>query len=270
MSRVPFRFTINVYRGCSHACRWCFARPTHEYLNLDAGRDFERVIVVKVNAVDRLRAEIASRRWGGDHIAMGTNTDPYQRAEGRYKLTRGVLEVLTAAGNPFSLLTKSSLILRDLDLLKEANERSGARAVRAASSSGSTRSTTTCGSDSVHVRGPRALTKVRQAEATHTGFVLVALVLCLAASVSVLLWPRGEASYSGIGTTSSQGQGEEETSATSRPLTGDLEATDVAFFAVPVVIAAAPLVVRRRRGAIVARGIAASLLFMWVLFLAFA
>jgi DNA repair photolyase len=122
-SRVPFRHTINVYRGCSHACTYCFARPTHEYLNLNAGRDFERVIVVKVNAVELLRAELRPRRWDRDHIAMGTNTDPYQRCEGRYRLTRGVIETLTAAGNPFSILTKSSLVLRDLDLLGEAQAR---------------------------------------------------------------------------------------------------------------------------------------------------
>lgn len=120
---LPFDYTINVYRGCSHACTYCFARPTHEYLNLDAGRDFERVIVVKVNAVEVLRAELR-RGWCGAPIAMGTNTDPYQRAEGRYRLTRGVIETLTAAANPFSVLTKSPLVLRDLDVLVEAAARS--------------------------------------------------------------------------------------------------------------------------------------------------
>src|SRR5579884_1371117 len=74
-SRMPFRYTINAYRGCSHACTFCFARPTHEYLGLDTGRDFETKIVVKVNAVERVRAELASRRWAGEAIAMGTNTD---------------------------------------------------------------------------------------------------------------------------------------------------------------------------------------------------
>jgi DNA repair photolyase len=123
VSRVPFRYTINVYRGCSHACSYCFARPTHEYLDLDAGRDFERVIVVKTNAVELLRHELRPSRWAGEHIAMGTNTDPYQRAEGRYRLTRGVIEVLTEHANPFSILTKSSLVLRDLDLLRAAHER---------------------------------------------------------------------------------------------------------------------------------------------------
>lgn len=119
-SPVPFRYTINAYRGCSHACVFCFARPTHEYLGLDPGTDFDRVIVVKTNAVERLRAELAPSRWGGHHIAMGTNTDPYQRAEGKYHLTSGIIEVLSAARNPFSILTKGTLVLRDLDLLVEA------------------------------------------------------------------------------------------------------------------------------------------------------
>ena len=79
-SPVPFRYTINAYRGCSHACTYCFARPTHAYLDLDPSTEFDRVIVVKTNAVERLRAELRPKRWRGDPIAMGTNTDPYQRA----------------------------------------------------------------------------------------------------------------------------------------------------------------------------------------------
>jgi DNA repair photolyase len=98
----------------------CFARPTHDYLGLGIGEDFERKIVVKVNAVERLRAELAAGRWAGHHIAMGTNTDPYQRCEGKYHLTQGIVRVLGEAANPFSILTKSTLILRDLDLLAEA------------------------------------------------------------------------------------------------------------------------------------------------------
>jgi DNA repair photolyase len=127
-SRMSFRYTINAYRGCSHACAYCFARPTHEYLNLDIGRDFERRIVVKVNAVERVRAEVQAKRWAGDLIAMGTNTDPYQRCEGKYRLTRGIVGVLGEARNPFSILTKSTLILRDLDVLAEAAERTEVRA----------------------------------------------------------------------------------------------------------------------------------------------
>jgi DNA repair photolyase len=126
-SRMPFSHTINVYRGCSHACTYCFARPTHEYLGLGIGEDFERKIVVKVNAVERLRAELAARRWAGHHIAMGTNTDPYQRCEGKYHLTRGVVEVLGEAANPFSILTKSTLVLRDLDVLAAASRRTEVR-----------------------------------------------------------------------------------------------------------------------------------------------
>src|SRR5215510_8279052 len=122
-----FHYTINAYRGCSHACTYCFARPTHTYLDLDADRDFERRIVVKVNAVPLLRAELQPRRWGGDLIAMGTNTDPYQRAEGKYRLTRSIVEVLTEVANPFSILTKSTLVLRDLDLLAEAARRTQVR-----------------------------------------------------------------------------------------------------------------------------------------------
>ncbi|MFN2606390.1 MAG: radical SAM protein [Acidimicrobiales bacterium] len=127
-SRMPFRYTINAYRGCSHACTYCFARPTHEYLGMDAGEDFERRIVVKVNAVDRLRAELAPGRWAGEHIAMGTNTDPYQRCEGKYRLTRGIVGVLAEAANPFSILTKSTLILSDLELLADAARRTRVRA----------------------------------------------------------------------------------------------------------------------------------------------
>jgi DNA repair photolyase len=122
-SRMPFRFTINAYRGCSHACSYCFARSTHLHLNLGLGEDFERRIVVKVNAVERVRAEVAARSWGGQHIAMGTNTDPYQTCEGRYRLTRGIVQALGEAGNPFSILTKSTLILRDLDVLADAARR---------------------------------------------------------------------------------------------------------------------------------------------------
>jgi DNA repair photolyase len=122
-SKLPFRFTINAYRGCSHACVYCFARPTHEYLGLNLAEDFERRIVVKVNAVERLEADLRSPKWKGDHIAMGTNTDPYQKAEAKYHLTRGIVEVLGRHENPFSILTKSTLVLRDLDVLLRAAQR---------------------------------------------------------------------------------------------------------------------------------------------------
>ena len=119
---LPFDWTINPYRGCSHACVYCFARPTHTYLDMNAGRDFENKIVVKVNAPEVLRRELAAKRWKGEHIAMGTGTDPYQRAEGRYRLMRGIMEALIDHRNPFSILTKGTLILRDLDLLERAAE----------------------------------------------------------------------------------------------------------------------------------------------------
>lgn len=121
--RFGFNWTINTYRGCSHACVYCFARPTHEYLNLNTGSDFDSQIVVKTNAVELVQAETAPGRWAGESIAMGTNTDPYQPAEGKYRLTRGVVEVLTERANPFSILTKSTLVLRDLDLFVEAARR---------------------------------------------------------------------------------------------------------------------------------------------------
>jgi len=117
---MPFSWTINPYRGCSHACVYCFARPTHTYLNMDPGRDFETKIVVKVNAPQVLRRELAAPRWNGDHVAMGTATDPYQRAEGRYRLMPGIIAALGGARNPFSILTKGTLILRDLEPLVEA------------------------------------------------------------------------------------------------------------------------------------------------------
>ena len=124
-SQMPFRWTINPYRGCTHACAYCFARPTHTYLDLDAGRDFEREIVVKVNAPERLRVELARPSWKGEHVALGTNTDPYQWVEGRYKLMRGIWQAMIDARNPGSVLTKSPLLLRDLDLMHELNAAGG-------------------------------------------------------------------------------------------------------------------------------------------------
>jgi DNA repair photolyase len=122
-SRMPFRWTVNPYRGCSHACLYCFARPTHTYLDFNAGRDFEKEIVVKVNAPERLRLELARPSWNGEHVALGTNTDPYQWVEGRYRLMPGIWEAFRDAANPCSVLTKSPLLLRDLDVMREINER---------------------------------------------------------------------------------------------------------------------------------------------------
>lgn len=122
-SMVPFGWTINPYRGCSHACVYCFARPTHTYLDLDAGDDFDRQIIVKVNVADVLRTELAKPAWRHEHVALGTNTDPYQRAEGRYSLMPGIIDALTASGTPFSILTKGTLLRRDLPQLAEAATR---------------------------------------------------------------------------------------------------------------------------------------------------
>ncbi|HTP20257.1 MAG TPA: hypothetical protein VMJ65_11680 [Solirubrobacteraceae bacterium] len=101
----------------------CFARPTHKYLDFNAGRDFEREIVVKVNAPELLRAELARPKWTHEHVALGTNTDPYQWVEGRYKLMPGIWEAMRDAGNPCSVLTKSPLLLRDLPLMQQIAQR---------------------------------------------------------------------------------------------------------------------------------------------------
>src|SRR5271169_1191975 len=119
-SRMPFRWTINPYRGCSHACYYCFARNTHTYLDMDAGLDFNSRVVVKVNAAELTRKDLTRPALAGEHVAMGTNVDCYQRAEGRYRLMPGIIAALRDARNPFSILTKGTLLLRDLDLLEEA------------------------------------------------------------------------------------------------------------------------------------------------------
>lgn len=119
-SAMPFRWTVNPMRGCLHACTYCFARPTHEYLGLGAGEDFQTQIVVKTNVVDVLRAELRRPSWRHEHVALGTNTDPYQRAEGRYALMPGIIGALAESGTPLSLLTKGTLLRRDIPLLADA------------------------------------------------------------------------------------------------------------------------------------------------------
>jgi DNA repair photolyase len=120
-SAMPFDWTVNPYRGCSHACAYCFARGTHEYLDLDAGHDFDSQIVVKVNVAEVLSRELSRGSWQHEHVALGTNTDPYQRAEGRYRLMPGIVSALTESGTPFSILTKGTLLRRDLPLLQDAS-----------------------------------------------------------------------------------------------------------------------------------------------------
>jgi len=119
-SAMPFRHTINPYRGCSHACVYCYSRSTHEWLEFDAGADFDQQIVVKTNVADVLRRELARPGWQREHVALGTNTDPYQRAEGRYRLMPGIIDALARSGTPFSVLTKGTLARRDVPLLAAA------------------------------------------------------------------------------------------------------------------------------------------------------
>jgi DNA repair photolyase len=114
---IGFDLSINPYRGCEHGCIYCFARPTHSYLNLSPGLDFETKIIAKVNAAERLRATLASRSYQPLNLCVGTATDAYQPVERKLRITRGVIEVLAEAEHAFSMVTKSSGIERDLDLI---------------------------------------------------------------------------------------------------------------------------------------------------------
>lgn len=114
---MPFKWSLNPYRGCAHACHYCYARASHTYYDLNADEDFETTIFVKVNVADVLRRELARPSWTGEPVALGTATDCYQPAEGRFRLTRGVLETLLDHETPLSIVTKSTMILRDRDLL---------------------------------------------------------------------------------------------------------------------------------------------------------
>ena len=120
---TPYGWTINPYRGCSHACVYCFARPTHAYLAFDDAGAFDTEVVVKLNVAEVLRAELRRPSWQGGPVALGTNTDPYQRAEGRYRLMPGILGALADAATPVSILTKGTLLRRDLPLLAGMAER---------------------------------------------------------------------------------------------------------------------------------------------------
>ncbi len=116
---MPFRWSLNPYRGCRHGCSYCYARITHAYYDLDPGPDFERVVFVKVNLPEVLQAELSRPGWKGERVAIGTATDPYQPAEARYRITRRCLEVFVRRANPCSLTTKGTLVIRDLDLFRE-------------------------------------------------------------------------------------------------------------------------------------------------------
>ena len=123
---MPFAWSLNPYRGCTHACHYCYARATHTYYGMNAGEDFETKIVVKANVVEVLRRELARPSWPRERVAIGTATDPYQPCEGRYRLTRGILQALRDHRTPASIVTKSTLVLRDLDLLAELARGPGA------------------------------------------------------------------------------------------------------------------------------------------------
>jgi DNA repair photolyase len=116
---VPFRYSLNPYRGCEHGCAYCYARPTHEYLGFNAGIDFESKILVKERAPELFREFLARDRWQSELIAMSGVTDCYQPAERRFRLTRACLEVALEARQPIGIITKNALVLRDLDLLRE-------------------------------------------------------------------------------------------------------------------------------------------------------
>lgn len=116
---MHFRWSINPYRGCAHGCQYCFARSTHFYLDLNAGSDFTSKIFVKVNAPSVLRQELFRPSWRREHVALGTATDPYQPVEGRYRLTRGILEALRDYRTPVSIVTKGTMVVRDLDVLTD-------------------------------------------------------------------------------------------------------------------------------------------------------
>lgn len=119
---LPGEYTLNPYRGCTHACQYCFARNTHTRLGLNIAGDFDSEIIVKTNIVEVLRAELARKRKLPPRVAFGTNTDVYQRAEGRYALMPGIIDALTGHRIPFSILTKGPLIRRDLPLLVRASQ----------------------------------------------------------------------------------------------------------------------------------------------------
>lgn len=119
---VPFRYSINPYRGCFHGCAYCYARPSHQHLGFGAGTDFERKIVVKTNAVELLRQAFERRSWKGEAIALSGVTDCYQPLEAHYRLTRGILELCRDFRNPVGIVTKGALVQRDLDVLVELNE----------------------------------------------------------------------------------------------------------------------------------------------------
>ncbi|MDE1172528.1 MAG: PA0069 family radical SAM protein [Parvibaculaceae bacterium] len=153
---IPFDRSINPYRGCEHGCTYCFARPTHSYMGLSAGLDFESRLFAKPNAPDLLRAELSRPGYEPKPIAMGTNTDPYQPIEQEYRLTRRILEVLNEFNHPVTIVTKSARIARDLDILAPMAARGLARV---------SISVTTLDGKLARTMEPRAATPTRRFEA---------------------------------------------------------------------------------------------------------
>lgn len=123
---MPFRWSLNPFRGCVHHCRFCFASPTHRYFDLASVENFFGIIFVKTNLPEVLAEELSRRSWRREQVAVGTATDPYQPAEGRYRLTRRCLELFARFRTPISLVTKGTMVLRDLDVLQELTRRAGA------------------------------------------------------------------------------------------------------------------------------------------------
>ena len=120
---IPFTQSINMFRGCEHGCFYCYARPTHSYLNLSAGLDFETRLTAKTNAAEQLRIELARPGYVCSTINLGANTDPYQPIEREQRLTRGVIEVLSECAHPLTIITKNAMVERDLDLLAPMAEK---------------------------------------------------------------------------------------------------------------------------------------------------
>src|SRR5471032_3161445 len=152
---IGFDRSINPYRGCEHGCVYCFARPTHAYLGLSPGLDFESKLFVKPEAAELLERELSAPGYQPKVIAIGTNTDPYQPIERRYKVMRRILEVLDRAGHPVGIVTKSALVLRDLDILARMAERKLAKVAL---------SVTTLDPELARKMEPRAATPMRRLE----------------------------------------------------------------------------------------------------------
>ena len=172
---IAFDLSINPYRGCEHGCVYCFARPTHSYLNLSPGLDFETRIVAKVNAAQRLREAFASRAYEPAMLNLGSATDAYQPAERRLRITRGIVEVLAECSHAFSLVTKSAGVERDLDLLAPM----AARGLVAAYVS-----ITTLDADLARILEPRAASPQRRLQTIET---LVAAGVPVGVSVSPII-----------------------------------------------------------------------------------